>query len=161
LEVVRFGTGVSDQGLQRAREFNRFSKLQFADFRESSLTDAGIKQLSSWTNLSTLGLYGCNRITDAGLAQLAEMPALESIVFISEGNATTTITDAGLVHVGKMNHLNGLFILGLPITDTGLDYLKGIDDLRVLRVYRTQVTKRGIEELQRALPRCEIFSDVK
>jgi hypothetical protein len=161
LEVVSFGKGVTDQGLQRVGEFNHFCHLRFADFRESALTDAGIKQITHWTNLPGLGLYGCNRITDAGLSQLVEMPALEEIVFISEGGANTTLTDAGLAHVGRMRDLNRLFILRLPITDTGLDHLKGLEKLRVLSVYRTQITKRGIERLQRELPQCRILSDVK
>jgi hypothetical protein len=160
LEVVRFGAGVTDQGLRHVGEFNRLSNLRFADFRESPLTDAGIKQLGHWTNLPGLGLYGCNRVTDAGLAHLAEMPALEELAFISEGMANTTLTDAGLVHVGRMRNLKRLFILGLPITDAGLDHLEGLESLRVLRVYRTQITKRGIERLQQELPQCEILSDV-
>jgi hypothetical protein len=160
LEVLKFGAGVTDQGLERVSEFNRFSNLQIVDFRQSPLTDAGIEQISHWTNLPALGLYGCNRVTDAGLAHLVDMPALEEMAFISEGGADTTLTDAGLAHVGRMHHLRTLFVHGLPITDAGLEHLRPLAGLRRLRIYRTKVTKQGIARLQQALPQCEILSDV-
>jgi hypothetical protein len=52
--------------------------------------------------------------------------------------------------------LKSLTVLGLPITDAGLEHLKQLSDLRLLQLRRTQVTKRGIDELQGALPQCNI-----
>ncbi len=160
IECVRFGSGVTDKGLQRVAEFNHFFKLKLAEFG-ASLTDAGLKQLKQWKNLPMLSLNGCNKITDNGLSHLFEMPALKHLSFISEGTRITPITDAGLGHVGKIRHLRILYILGLPITDAGLDHLKGLEDLQVMYINRTQITRRGVERLQRELPQSQILSDAK
>jgi hypothetical protein len=156
LESLGFYSGVSDQGLQRVAELNRFRNLRCADFLDTPLTDAGMERLAGWTNLDSLCLNGCSRITDAGLTHLARLPALENLLLVSEGSAKMSLTDAGLAHVGTMHQLKSLRLLGLPITDAGLEYLKQLSNLRLLRLHRTQVTKRGIDELQGALPLCTI-----
>jgi hypothetical protein len=156
LEVVRFGAGVTDQSLKRIGEFNSFRSLRFADFDGGPMTDAGMKDLRDWTNLPEVCFSRCNCVTDAGLAHLVEMPALEGLCMLS-----TTFTDAGLVHVGKMHRLEWLAISRVPITDAGLEHLKPLANLQRLSIYRTRVTQRGIDQLQQALPHCEILSDVK
>lgn len=155
LEVLRFGAGVTDQGLDRVLELNRISNLKLVDFRRSPLTNTGLKRLSHCRDLSSaLAFSGCNGVTDAGLAHLVEMP-LEGLCFNS-----TAFSDAGLVHVGRMHHLRWLNVNRVPITDAGLEHLRSLAGLRRLVIYRTKVTKNGIGRLQRALPQCKILSDV-
>jgi hypothetical protein len=42
------------------------------------------------------------------------------------------------------------------INDDGLEYLKGLKNLRVLLIRWTKVTDAGVEKLQQALPNCRI-----
>ena len=42
------------------------------------------------------------------------------------------------------------------ITDAGLVHLKGLTNLRLLSLKKTQITSAGIAELQKALPNCKI-----
>jgi hypothetical protein len=156
LEVVRFGAGVTDQSLKRIGEFNGFPNVRFADFDGGPMTDAGMEDLSDWTNLPEVCFSRCNCVTDAGLAHLVEMPALEGLSMLS-----STFTDAGLVHVGKMHRLERVAIIRVPITDAGLEHLRQLACLRKLGIYGTKVTRHGIDQLQRALPQCEILSDAK
>ena len=44
----------------------------------------------------------------------------------------------------------------LIVTDDGLEHLKPLTALGELRIYKSQVTKRGIDELRQALPQCTI-----
>jgi hypothetical protein len=41
-----------------------------------------------------------------------------------------------------MHQLKRLTVNGLPITDAGLDHLASLQNLEVLRMHRTKVTKR-------------------
>ena len=42
------------------------------------------------------------------------------------------------------------------ITDGGLKHLKGLANLETLYLRGTQVTPKGVQEFQKALPNCEI-----
>ena len=80
------------------------------------------------TNLETLGLSGCEQITDAGLVHLKGLTNLQSLFLMK-----TQITDAGLVHLKELTNLQDLNLIETPITDS------------------------GVAELQKALPNCLIF----
>ena len=45
------------------------------------------------------------------------------------------------------------------ITDAGLVHLKSLDNLREVWIGGTNVTASGVEDLQRALPNCKIYSN--
>ena len=42
------------------------------------------------------------------------------------------------------------------VTDAGLEHLKGLTNLQLLWIAKTQVTDEGVKKLQQALPNCEI-----
>ena len=67
-----------------------------------------------------------------------------------------TLTDEGMRHVSWLGVVKGVFIYGVPITDAGLRWLKGLKKLKSVRLERTQVTALGVAELQKALPTCEV-----
>jgi len=70
--------------------------------------------------------------------------------------AGIAITDAGLVHIGKLTKLEGLYMMSTRITDAGLADLKILTNLRVLAVSETQVTDEGFEKLRKTAPNCRI-----
>ena len=71
-----------------------------------------------------------------------------------------TITDAGLKEVAKLQQLKVLSLSGAKhVTDTGLKEVAKLKQLDVLSLGNTQVTKAGVAELQKALPKCKISHD--
>jgi hypothetical protein len=48
------------------------------------------------------------------------------------------------------------FLSGSQLTDSGLEHLKGLPQLRVLWLHNTKLSDDGVKELQQALPKCII-----
>jgi hypothetical protein len=71
-------------------------------------------------------------------------------------NYTSGITDAEMEYVGRFSELTRIDLEGCAITDAGLQPLKELTKLELVRLKNTKVTPEGIAELQRALPRCQI-----
>ena len=68
------------------------------------------------------------------------------------------ISDRGLMYLVNLKNLHTLDLGGTAITDTGLEYLHHMRGLRNLYLDGTNVTEVGINELVRALPRCQVIS---
>ncbi|HEV3023929.1 MAG TPA: hypothetical protein VGX76_15750 [Pirellulales bacterium] len=66
------------------------------------------------------------------------------------------VSDAGLVHLQAFPELQLLSLDSTQVTDAGLPYLKTLTGLRSLDLSNTLVTAAGVDELQEALPHCEI-----
>ena len=114
------------------------------------VTDAGLAHLKELTNLETLDLEA-TKVTDAGLVHLEGLTGLENLVL--EG---TQIGDAGLIHLKGLAGLEHLYLRSTQITDAGLVHLKGLANLKEVWLGDTQVTDAGVQDLQKALPNCEI-----
>jgi len=117
--------------------------------------------------------------TDVGDLGIEHLGALENLEWLNLSD--TRVTDGGLQHLRGLTRLEVLWLSCAPITDDGLHDLKGLTELRTLRLSATQVTLLGlkhlrelpkleelyldgtqvtdedIEELQAALPNCEIY----
>ena len=55
-----------------------------------------------------------------------------------------------------LSSLDYFYLSGTKISDAGLEHLKGLKNLKVLRLDRTKVTDAGVAELKKALPGCRI-----
>jgi Leucine Rich Repeat (LRR) protein len=62
------------------------------------------------------------------------------------------VTDAGLVHLGRMPALGGLNLSGTKVTDAGLVHLKALPKLTKLNVTGTAVTDQGVKDAKKFLP---------
>ena len=51
--------------------------------------------------------------------------------------------------------VNG-YLTNTQVTDAGLGHLKGLAKLQELNLMLTQVTDAGVDDLQKALPKCRI-----
>lgn len=67
------------------------------------------------------------------------------------------LTDAGLVHLKALKKLRVLDLEDTAVTDGALVHLLSLKTLRMLNLRGTQVTDRGVEEIRRALPDCEVI----
>ena len=120
-----------------------------------SETDADLEQLRDMSELETLDLGFCEKITDTGLVHLEGIINLQTLNL----RGCEKITDTGLVHLKGMTSLRHLALINcLNITDAGLVHLKRLTKLQGLNLYGCQIiTDSGVAELQKALPNCEII----
>ncbi|CAN5909343.1 ribonuclease inhibitor [soil metagenome] len=125
------------------------SSFLHAQFRHTggSSGDEQLKSLAALKEqLTWLDLAGTS-VSDAGLAQVAELPNLTRLHL-----QKTQVTDAGLVHLKNLEHRSYLNLYGTQITDAGLKQLDGLKNLRSLYLWQTKVTEAGVKALQQKLP---------
>ncbi len=93
------------------------------------------------------------KLTDAEFGESVKgLPRLEVLTC-----RHADVTDGCLAHLKGLAHLRKLHLLfAHGVSDAGLEYLKGLTQLKDLQFYDTEVTVAGLKDLQRALPNCEI-----
>ena len=139
---------VTDSTLVHLKELPGLEHLWL---NRTGVSDAGLANLAGLVNLQELGLQG-TRVTDLGLAHLTGLTRLE-ILFLSQ----TDLTDAGLQHLVGFNRLQKLSIENTKVTDAGLARLSVLERSGGwLNVGESKVTRTGIAENWRALPKIEI-----
>ena len=170
-----FGDGTDEM----MKDVAKLKNLTSLDLQNAKITDAGMKQVAKLENLTSLNLGG-TKITGSGLKELQGLEKLD-VLYLHE----TSVTDAGLEKISKLNNLTKLWLQGnnqvtdlgmkevaklknlneiyLPpkITDVGLKELVVLKKLTVLDIIGTRVTKTGVDELQKALPKCKITHNAK
>ncbi|MCA9053194.1 MAG: SUMF1/EgtB/PvdO family nonheme iron enzyme, partial [Planctomycetaceae bacterium] len=120
----------------------------------TSLTDVDMPLFRVAEHLEFLAL-SASKVTDAGLSPLGALPRLRGIHL-----QHTRITDAGLDQLANSTSLTQITAFATGITDSGLKHLERMPQLRMLDVRETRVTAAGVARLQKALPDCEIVSNV-
>lgn len=103
--------------------------------------------------LRWLSLRDCARITDDGVAALANLAQLESL----DLRGCIRVTDAAIDHLACLGELTRLDLSGCgQVTDAGLAALAALRDLSRLRLEGChQVTDAGVDQLVSAAPRLE------
>ena len=141
------GTGVLIMQLAQDNTFLTANTVNVS----KTFDDAGLKTLIpvapqlAWLDVSK------TQITDAGLADVAQLPNLTRLHLEKTG-----ITDAGIPHIAKLGKLEYLNLYGTKVSDAGIAQLKELKNLKKLFIWQTEVTDKGAADLQSALPDCEI-----
>jgi mono/diheme cytochrome c family protein len=117
----------------------------------TNVTDGTLAPLKDVVTLVDLNLAG-TRVTDAGLTGLDGLTNLVTLHL-----EHTKVTDAGLAHLKNLTHLSYLNLFDTSVTDKGLEQLKGLSNLKHLYVWQTKVTDQGVTDLQKALPKVQIY----
>jgi hypothetical protein len=94
-------------------------------------------------------------VTDATLLAVVRLGHLQELSL--DG---AQVTDAGLAGLKQLKELRRLNLSRTPLTDAGLGFLKELPDLRTIDLRGTTVTAAGVKQLQLALPTVEIRADV-
>jgi len=160
----------TDSVLERLTSFSELEGLEVMDYisgiggREDwRVTDAGAANLRKLKRLHRLFLPSM-KITDAGLAVLADMPQLQELaignpsgyvipgkqkVLPSEEIRVADITDAGLEQLARLPRLHSLTLFGTRVTNDGLKLLPQFKELRHLTIYLIDggLTERGFVNL--------------
>jgi len=125
--------------------------LQALDFSGLKIGDGALKQIRHLTGLRELTLRGTG-VFGYGLTYLAPMKSLDFLDL-----SQTPLKDATLKYLTSFPSLRVLDLGETPLTDAAVPRLKPLKSLRVLVINDTRVSRRGFQELQRALPQCEIW----
>ncbi len=92
-------------------------------------------------NLKTLVINKSGKITDEGVAQLANIKSLTSVNFFN----SEKISDLAMIHFSKLDNLTALSLWDCPqITDISLPFLGKLERLSKLVLVGAPITDRGI-----------------
>lgn len=86
---------LTDQGLAHVTKLSSLKELRIGN---CFFSDAGVQHIATLVQLESLGFFNLNQITNAGLAHLRPLFKLQS--FDLQG--CQRITDAGLVHITQL-----------------------------------------------------------
>ena len=140
LEEFESHAGMTDEALL---EFAIFPHIKRFRFRQTSLTDAGLKAVLGHGQLEEFRAIG-SAITGPGLEYFEERTELR-VLDLSRGK----IQDAGLVHLPTLPMLHELRLAGCPITDQGAPTLTQIDGLQTLDLSDTEITDVSLKLLRK------------
>jgi hypothetical protein len=117
---------------------------------DTQVSDEGLRHLEGCSMLEALILDN-TQVTGVGLAHLTGLPNLKHLSLDA-----CPVTNEGIAAVSGLTGLECLRLPHTPITDAALGHLKGLPKLTKLELNGTSVTGPAVEDLQRALPDCEI-----
>jgi hypothetical protein len=109
------------------------------------ITDEGLAHFQHVPGLEELWLHGCKNITDAGMVHVGKLKQLR---YLDLG--ATKIGDAGLAHLSELSNLEHLELYYYTkITNSGLAHLAGLNKLTYLRLSFTKIGDRGLLHLEK------------
>jgi len=138
----------TDAGLAHLRFLPQLEVL----FPPNGITDAGLMHVRQLRDLRELHMYGSIQITDAGLKHLSGLSQLEYI-----GLQHTELTGAGIAHLLDLPNLRWISLAYTGTSDAELDQFSDMRQLRGLSLFGANVTDKGVERLQQALPDCVVM----
>ena len=149
-ELTMRGTQVSDRGLENlASGSKKLEKLVIA--HSKNVTAAGLAALAQLPALIELDVWTCK--VGGGFEMLAKSATLQDLT-ISGSSAS----DQDLIHLAKMRDLVRLVAFDNPgITDKGVSAIGNLTTLKELNLSKTAVTDEGLLALAGA-PNLEILN---
>jgi len=127
------GTKITDTALDHLAGVTTLESLD-AGFAE--VTDVGLDRLAPLQNLRELTIGG-NKLTDTGLQSLRQFPGLTSLSLggsqrTDSGLWTISLTESGLDAITTLRELRELRLDGMPVTARWIEKLKTLDKLERL-----------------------------
>jgi Leucine-rich repeat (LRR) protein len=129
------GTKITDTTLEHLANI---PTLESIDIGFAQVTDVGLDRLSPLSSLKTL-VVGGNKLTDVGLGALRQFPALTSLSLggsqRTDSNLwTISLTESGLDSILTLTELKELRLDGMPATARWIEKLKGLKKLERLNL---------------------------
>lgn len=125
----------------RLLKLEGLANLRILILSRTRITDVGLAALAEMNELKSVGLFDA-AIEGPGLANLANKTSLEHLSL-----AGTDVDDAGLAHLSSLTQLEGLDLRGSRVTDAGLVHLARLTKLQQLGLSGTQVTGDGLRHI--------------
>ncbi|HUW18604.1 MAG TPA: hypothetical protein VMW16_04815 [Sedimentisphaerales bacterium] len=130
-------TAVTDAGVVHLKDLK---SLELLDLPTHAVTDATLEYLVKLDLLKSLHIG--NRVTDKGLALIAEMKSLRSLNI--DGSE---VSPEGMASVGKIKSLTELDVGGRHITDAHIAKLAECDGFKSLALHDCPVTDAGLAHI--------------
>lgn len=146
-ELVLDGTDVSDADLATLKNHD---KLELLYLKSTPVTSHGITHLSKLQKLHTLHLTG-SEIDDAAGPAIATLTSLEEL-----GISSTAVGDRIVEYLSQLPRLQVLGMRGATITEASVPFFTKMKTLRRLDLRRTNLPAAAVEEIQKALPECNV-----
>ena len=148
--VARAALAVPD--MDELRALAALTRLRFASFCDVPLDDVGLGHVCAASTIDNLSLQN-TRVTNAGLAQLANLPLLRHLRL----KDNPQLGDACVQHLLALVNLDSLQVHETSITAAGLAPLVELPWLRDLCVDDETGAFAEVRALSLRLPRCEIL----
>lgn len=152
---LRYAELITDEGISALKNWKHLARL---NIEGTKITDSALEQLSTLTSLQALNI-GSVQVTDAGLEALTSLTNLKELTLGGD-----KLTDAGLQPLRQLPGLTFLDLGGVQRTDSGmwsvsftqsgLEAIASLKDLKRLRLQGTLMTARALETIKN-LPRLE------
>lgn len=142
------GTKISDAGLAQLQQLKQLRTL---DLSHTDITKAGIEQLRGCSQLEWLKLNLCFAIDDKALEQVANFGKLDELDLFG----ARLVSDAGIEHLTALP-LKSLDLRYTNVSDSAIVHLKEMKNLKTLDISDTKITEKGQQELEAALPDCDV-----
>lgn len=134
---------------------DRLPNVTVVNTHGASITDVGIAPIACLTRLNCLRLNNANNVTNRGIKNLSSLTELNLLDLSGTG-----ITDQGLSDLRTLDQLEILGLDNTRVSDRGIMELRGLKRLRLLKLQGTKVTSKGVTLLQNEIPNCQIvFGD--
>jgi len=137
---------------QLSQHLRSLPQLKSLSLSYTPMVDEDLAVMVQIPSLQELSL-GATKIGGDGLRHLAVLTKLRRL---NLGNSN--IADQGLRHLSHLPSLRELWLDFTSVSDAGVTYLKQLSALRKLGLVHTHITQTGLDELEEALPECEIFT---
>jgi internalin A len=127
------GTKITDTTLEHLANVTTLESL---DAGFAQITDVGLDRLTPLLNLREL-MIGGNKLTDAGLQSLRQFPGLTSLSLggsqrTDSGLWSISLTESGLDAIITLKELRELRLDGMPVSARWLEKLKALNKLERL-----------------------------
>ena len=157
---------------KRLKRLSEIEGLKTLSLTRTDATDKGLEDIGDISDLEIIHFNRCPRITNKGLAHLADATKVEFVVLVG-----TKVTDAGLVHLQKMKlkiltvdgigasglgqlanqkSLQRLDLINCAIDENGVKALVKLHALENLSLYSCEIPDVLIDRLRLALPLCKV-----
>ena len=147
-------TDLDDACLGYLKDCPKMESLDLGSNYQNHVTDDGLQSVQDMKFLTFLDILG-TRTTDVGLGYIK---GLTNLTYLAMGNhgIRTDISDVGIANLAALKKLETLIIVNAAVTDSSLDHIKKLGNLKRVHLAKTDVTEAGAESLKVALPNCKV-----
>jgi hypothetical protein len=129
----------NDEAMTEVAQFGQLKELDLANLK---IGDAGLARLAGMRGLESLILMG-TQVTDAGMRYLEHMRNLRELNL-----AYTNVSDEGASTIARLGGLERLSLCHTRIRDAGLKALAPLPNLRQLDISGCGLTNEGLVQLK-------------